>query len=185
MSSLDSVWKSYELARDSMNVARKVVAKAIASEPGFDEVLFRTNFAGETPDVLDPAQDEVNELFILALWVVFERELRDHLRAEGTRPLGDCGTPFHLGLSSHLQKEIDYWKNDDVLDLFKTIADPDIIGQAKQIKEYRDWVAHKSRPRRSQTNITPKFAYDTLSEIIRAIVQTPDTESNLTGPVTS
>lgn len=166
-----------------MTVARKVVAKAIASEPGFDEVLFRTNFAGETPDVLDPAQDEVNELFILALWVVFERELRDHVRSEGTRPLGDAGTPFHLGLSAHVQKEIDYWKNDEVLDLFKTIVGPNIIGQAKQIKEYRDWVAHKSRPRRSQTNITPKFAYDTLSEIICAISQASNSGSDSPRPV--
>jgi hypothetical protein len=51
------------------------------------------------------------------------------------------------------------------------LADKNLIGQAKQILEYRDWIAHGRNPDKyPSANITPKFAYNTLSEIVKQLL---------------
>jgi hypothetical protein len=57
---------------------------------------------------------------------------------------------------------------DDSLDILKGIVDPARIGQAKQVKQFRDWVAHKN-PRNIPPAVDPATAYQLLSELIVAM----------------
>jgi hypothetical protein len=56
-----------------------------------------------------------------------------------------------------------------MLDLLKSILpSSNLIGQARQILEYRDWIAHGKNPETAPSaNITPTFAYEILSEVVR------------------
>lgn len=169
MESLDRVWKSYQLTVDAMKVTRQV----LDGNPMSGDLLAGTDFtvtlATDAPHVLDAARSDVGDLFILALWSVFERELRDHLQSEAPRPLEASPSPLHQRLSRKLREDIEYWKNDDILDLFKAVVAPDLVGNGKQIKRYRDWVAHRNPQRPRPANITPNHAYKTLSEIMRSL----------------
>ena len=61
---------------------------------------------------------------------------------------------------------MEYWRIADVLDLLKEHVDSDLIGQAKQIKQYRDWVAHRNMVKGVPADIPPQSAYIILSEIL-------------------
>ena len=167
MSSIDLVWESYQVTVDSMKVTRRAIDQGPAN------LVVGTNIGELSTSVasqkLKSAQSDLNDLFILALWSVFERELRDHLAAEGPRPLDNSTSPFHHRFATRIRETVEYWKNDDVLDLFKAIVAPDSIGRAKQIREYRDWVAHRNPKLSRPVNITPKVAYSTLSEIVDSL----------------
>ena len=61
------------------------------------------------------------------------------------------------------------WKIEDVLDLFKRDIDAQLIGDAKNIKKHRDWIAHRNPRRPSPGAVTPAFAYKILSEALAHI----------------
>jgi hypothetical protein len=65
---------------------------------------------------------------------------------------------------------MEYWKTGDVLDIFKGIVDPNLIGNAKQIKDYRDWVAHRNPRRPSPTKTDPASAYTVLQQILQRVM---------------
>ncbi len=81
---------------------------------------------------------------------------------------------FNQKIHQKLEHEIEYWKIDDILNLFKVVIDPDLIGQAKQIKQYRDWVAHRNIGKGAPPNVTPKKAYEIISEILNKLEKHPD-----------
>ena len=70
-------------------------------------------------------------------------------------------------------------KSDDILNMFKSLIDSDLIGQAKQVKQYRDWVAHRNISKGAPANVPPKKAYEILSEILRALPYSPILSSNV------
>lgn len=167
MCSIDLVWESYQATIDSMKVTRRAIDKGPA------RLVAGTNIsewpASDAAEKLKAVQDDVDDLFILALWAVFERELRDFVETEGARALASSSAPFYQNLSLLVCREVEYWNNDDLLDLFKTPANAPLIGNAKQVRQYRDWVAHRNPKRSRVANITPEIAYSTLSAIINTI----------------
>jgi hypothetical protein len=71
---------------------------------------------------------------------------------------------FSKKLHGFVEGQIEFWRIGDKLDLLKGVVDVVLIGQAKQIKNYRDWVVHKSRT--PTVNVTPQQAYTVLSKIV-------------------
>lgn len=170
MNSLDSIWDSYESVIASLKVTRRVLNKA----PVHNALLVGTRFMASSTSgadsVPDSVLDNVNDLFILAIWSVFEREVRTFVEAEGTRPLVESGFPLHETMAVQLKREIEFWRNDDVLDVLNAqVNDVDLIGTAKQIRQYRDWVAHRNPKRGKPLNVTPRIAYETLSAILGGV----------------
>ncbi len=53
-----------------------------------------------------------------------------------------------------------------------------LLGQAKQIKQYRDWVAHRNVSKAVPANVPPKKAYEILSEILWRLENHPDIDTN-------
>jgi len=81
---------------------------------------------------------------ILSLWASFERTLLSYVQNESNRILAEPTTDFTYSVHQKIDNEIEYWRVDDILNIFKTIISPDLIGQAKQVKKYRDWIAHRN-----------------------------------------
>jgi len=151
-----------------------VVKSAIKHQENF--ILVRTHFASQTKEeaeqLLKETIKESNDLFVLSLWANFERFVRDYLQKKGKK-LQEISPPtLASSFYQHLYKELEYWKANDILNILKgLLTDKNLIGQAKQILEYRDWIAHGRNPDKyPSANITPKFAYNTLSEIVKQLL---------------
>ena len=118
---------------------------------------------------IEASQERSDELVIVALWAEFERflitYLQDRSRAIGKR------RPKALGsaLQQFVENEIERWRLKDVLDLFKEIVGGQRMGDAKDVKRFRDWVAHKNPKKPPPRKIDPQTAYTLLSAIITDI----------------
>ena len=66
----------------------------------------------------------------------------------------------------YLEEQVERWQIDDILDLFKSVIDSSRIGQAKQVKRFRDWVTHKNPRKGTPTKVDPQTTYVLLSGII-------------------
>ncbi len=117
--------------------------------------------------------DELEDLAILALWARFEKYLRSYFQSKTSCIAALRPTVICSNINSQLNKEIEYWKMNDILDVLKDAnngVDPNLIGQAKQIKQYRDWVAHGRPSKKSYSaSVTLQNSYITLSAIIKEI----------------
>lgn len=122
-------------------------------------------------------RSDANDYVILSLWAAFERIIMEYLRIQAHKILDNPPTELNRKVHRKVDLEMEYWKSDDILDMFKTIINPDLVGQAKQIKRYRDWVAHRNIAKGPPANVPPKKAYEILSEILCQLEHHPDITS--------
>ncbi len=61
---------------------------------------------------------------------------------------------------------MEYWKNNDRLDLLKTFIDSNDIGDIKQFVNYRDWLAHKNPKKEVNRPATPETVYEKMKTIL-------------------
>jgi hypothetical protein len=165
---LDAVWAAYITTKDCLKIADRARNQASL------ELLRKTGLIllsdAEASEQLTMCHDESENFAVLSMWAVFERFIIDYLRDKGRHlmeiePKG-LSEPFY----SQLEASVEYWRIEDILDILKGVVDSRLIGDAKNIKKYRDWVAHKN-PRRSHEGKTdPKLAYSILSQIIESII---------------
>ncbi len=171
------------LAYDTVQESYKIAERAIKTKDPKTRLrlLQRTRLEKESlanaEQIIKASHKESDDLFILALWATFERFIRDDLQIRGK--ILCHSNPSILGNSiyKHFQKEVEFWKPAEILDclkesLFKNHAN--LIGHAKQILAYRDWVAHgKNQKKPPSTDIKPLAAYHTLNEIIETLLRYP------------
>ncbi len=93
---------------------------------------------------LAKAKAEVNDLFVFLLWATFERFVITYLQDKGAGLQTVTPIAFANPLYEHFQKEVEFWNQKEILDLLKKLPsiDKNSIGQAKQILDYRNWIAH-------------------------------------------
>lgn len=141
-------------------------------------VLDKTNFIGapveEVAGRISSSTEHADDYVILALWTLFERYLFLHLQKESKRILQVSTTRFTQETQQKIENELEYWRIDEVLDLFKTVIDSNLIGQAKQVKQYRDWVAHRNPKKPPKANVPPQTAYVVLSTIVQQLETHPE-----------
>jgi len=115
-------------------------------------------------DTLRRALEELDDLVVLALFAGFEawllQEISEVLCAKG-EPITAFSQEVFAYARSALQRE----SLAKLLDVYKTIMPAKTVDQVKEIKRYRDWVAHGKRKPRPLA-ITPKEAYERLNEFI-------------------
>jgi len=185
---LPPVLETFYAARDAVRVTRRIIPKQNAKNPDCQNELFRhqRNLLNRTvfpsdpaaQDLLDRTEIEIADLFVLNLWVLFERFVRSYLQEKGIA-LQKYVQPSEFGeaLYKYFHEEVDSWNPKEVLDkllktgLFKTESGKQLIGSAKQILAYRNWIAHKNPKKEPSVKILPKTAYDTLNEIIETLLQ--------------
>lgn len=178
--SIDVVWNTYETTVECLKiVARNVHGKNISA-------LGKSSFITENPEELsrkiDASTESASDYVILSLWAVFEPCLFSYLQEESRRMLSISKTQFTQCTQQKIQNELEYWRVDDVLDLFKSVLDSDLIGRAKQVKKYRDWVAHKNPRKSAPTNVPPQNAYKVLTDIVKKLEAHPEMQPS-TPPV--
>lgn len=164
---IDDIWRSYQITLDCLKIAkRSIVNNDIGS-------LEKTGFIGfhqdEAKRQIMESRANADDYVILSLWAAFERVLLLYVQSESNRILTGATTHFTYSVHQKIDDEIEYWRVDDILNIFKSIISSDLIGQAKQVKKYRDWVAHKNIKKGSPQNVPPQTAYIILSEILRQL----------------
>lgn len=160
---LDAIWQSYLESIDCFKVASRCISA------GDTKYLKNTEFlnekVGSAEEEIARARKNADDFVILSLWAVFERLLLDEIQNESKKMLKASGSTFTSKVFDKIEKEVEYWRTDDVLDLFKGRVDSNLIGNTKQIKQYRDWVAHRNKNKIPTQNITPEMAYKILSTV--------------------
>jgi hypothetical protein len=164
---LDFVWATFKTTRDCLKVADKVRTQANVNWLQKTDFIFLSET--EASERLKTCHDESENFAILLFWAVFERFIIDYLREKG-KPLMEIepnalSGPFY----QQFESTVEYWRIEDILDIFKSIVDPNLLGNAKNIKKYRDWVAHRNPRRVHEGKTDPRFVYSILSQIITAI----------------
>jgi hypothetical protein len=169
---LDPIWASYLTTVDCLKVASRSIVK------GELHLMSNTKFVGSAVDaakvMIKDSRLSADDFVIVSLWAVFERKLLEYVQVEGRRLLQTVPTNFNTQVYEKVENEMEYWKTDDILDLFKTVVSADLIGNAKQVKKYRDWIAHKNPKKGPPSNVPPPTAYRILSDIILAVEQHPE-----------
>ncbi len=82
--------------------------------------------------------EAIKDLFIIDFFAAFERLLRYRLSASIVSHEDALSENF----VEIVRRESEYIKIEYLLDILKSFADPQQIGLIKQIKKYRDWIAH-------------------------------------------
>jgi hypothetical protein len=172
---LDPVYKAFSVANDCFKVATRTI------QIQHEELIRRTQFIGATPDeantALEDAAKQAADLAILALFATFERFVIEHLQTANRLLAAGYPLQYSTKLAEKFESEVEYWRFVEILDLFKGEVDPDLIGQVKQIKQYRDWIAHQNPNKPTPTQATPETAFDVLTKMIEQIrlTHTPPT----------
>jgi hypothetical protein len=157
---LDDVLRWYRLIKDSQAVALHLIRLHPESVP--KDSLFTGQTLEEARNLLQQATAEVDDLTIVSLVAVFEQRILDHLtdivktlqsQQQGVLPL----EVLKYGLD-----KAERWYFPDVLDFFKVPVATEVIGQAKQIYQYRNYVAHGKKGIKPVA-LDPLTAYKRLS----------------------
>lgn len=165
-SPLKPVWDACLVTRDCFHITRRALTRADAA------VFSGTSLSPQdsaAESLIEQSRERADEFVIVALWAEFERYLIVYLQDRGAI-VGDQ-EPRELAdsLREHLEAQIERWPIDIILDLFKSVVGGERIGQAKQVKRFRDWVAHKNPRRGAPTKMDPQTTYIFLSGIINDI----------------
>lgn len=166
---------AYKTAYDSFRVAKRAIKTEHPQTK--QRLLQRTDF--EIHTLTDAERlivqniQEAKNLYILTLWATFERFLRDYLQYKG-RILQQMTPPdFANAMYDHVYQEIEFWRPEDILDflrdnLLKT--KPQLVGNAKSIYNYRNWIAHGKNIKKNVSPVSPKKAYTTLDSIVNILL---------------
>jgi hypothetical protein len=107
-------------------------------------------------------EKQAENFVILSMWVVFERCLVEYLQQIVNVP---AISSIREEVLKRVVQDVEWWKVDDKLDLVKQLLTPNFVGRLKQIKQYRNWVAHRSSEA-APSKTSPQFAFDNLKEAI-------------------
>ena len=169
---LEPIWESYRTTIDCLKVASRSIDK------GELHLMNRTKFASSRIDaaklMIEASRSNADDFVIVSLWAAFERKLLEYVQVEGKKLLQKTPNNFNLQVHQKIESEMEYWKSDDVLDLFKSVVNSELIGNAKPVKKYRDWVAHKNPKKGPPPNVPPQTAYRILSDIISVVEQSSE-----------
>lgn len=164
---LRDIWDTYKASDDGLKVADKVIrANAL-------QFIQKTDFPlmadAEAKQRLRNGSDHLTRLTVLSMWVVFERFIIDYLQDKGNifkelKP-GNLADP----LREKFESSIEYWKFDDILDMFKPVVGSALVGDVKNIKKFRDSIAHTNPRKRQPDPWKPKETYDRLTQFIQKL----------------
>jgi len=116
----------------------------------------------EKIEVLNESRNTIEDLFIVEIFACLERFLRDKLK--DCVDLEKCKFKQNIVLNN-----LEYMKIEDILDSLKGATDSNTIGFIKQIKRYRDWVAHGRNPEKPPPVI--KIDFEKSFEVIKSIME--------------
>ncbi len=161
---LTPVWTAYLVTRDCFSVTHRALSRTDSGI--FSGAILLSPEDADAKSLIDEGRARADEFVIVALWAEFERYLIAYLQDKGSVVSDQNPRALSAVFHEHLDEQIERWHIDSVLDLFKSVIDSDRIGQAKQVKRFRDWVAHKNPRKGTPAKADPQTTYVLLSEII-------------------
>jgi len=163
-----AVWQSYQASKNAFEIA-----KAANKHPDRENLFVKANDLRllsrvDAKKAFEQGKKESEELFVVSLWATFERFIRIYLQEKGKKLQEISPSSLASSIYPYFEKEIEFWKAEDVLDLLKSTLVPRayLIGQAKQILQYRNWIAHGKNSNKIPSQVTPVYAFDILNEMI-------------------
>jgi len=127
ISIFDEIQKRYELTENLFQLFKKDLRVRTQVDYGFDHL-----------SEIDDELEAIKDLFIIDAFAAFERLLRNRVLSS----VGSQENALSEKLLQIVRNESEYIKIEYLFDALKNFTDPGRIGLIKQIKKYRDWVAH-------------------------------------------
>ncbi|MEW6237652.1 MAG: hypothetical protein AB1656_19890 [Candidatus Omnitrophota bacterium] len=164
MNPLDEHIKTFQFTMAAIKVARRALDRRL-------DPLSNTDLYSLPPqegrEMLDQAEENLCKLMVFALFATFERTLRDHLSESLESLSTSATTPAELAAKLHefLRNGIDNWRVNDIIELFYPPAAEQDINNAKNIRTFRNHVAHGSTP---PSSIPPETAHAQLSNFLKS-----------------
>ncbi|WP_022671142.1 hypothetical protein [Hippea alviniae] len=143
LNALERIYNSYKIFKETYRFVKK------------------TNLY-ERIDVLNESKDTVEDLFIVEIFACLERFLRNSLIY--CIELEKCNFE-----KERILNHLEYIRIEDLLDSLKKIIDSNTVGFIKQIKSYRDWIAHGRNPKKPPS--VRKVDFEKSFEAIKSIMQ--------------
>jgi hypothetical protein len=170
---IDQVSRIWNLTQDALSIVMREVRKQSKNTETTSHILARTGFEERAlsqaeADITDCKQT-AEDFAILSMWAVFERRLVTRLEDECYKMHGSQPTEFNQRVFEKISSTIEYWRVDEALDLIKPLVGGDLAGQAKSIKKYRDWVAHRNPRKPTPARVDPQTAREILKIIAAAL----------------
>jgi hypothetical protein len=176
MKTLQDAWDWYEAARE--NLARmnrlgthhwdddSLVNSSISKDERFKELL-AAEIVAETKRAITP----LNDLGVLVLFSVFEAAVRAHLESLIEPLTATLGHPILQNAANGVLEGIRQGSfANEVLSPLQKQGEitSELSDKAKQVRNYRNWMAHGKRvPRPSNIiNLTPKETFERLKEFL-------------------
>lgn len=168
MNKLQEIIKWYKVTIESQRLTLKILSSSPEIVP-LDSSLAAYKLS-EAKEILLKAENELSDLTVLSLVSVFEQSVLDYLKDVGKETVEKEEEMLCKSVLKYALKNSDRWHFRDVLDIFKSIISVELVGNVKQVYDYRNWVAHGKKETTSITNIDPEVAYDRLSEFLGRLV---------------
>jgi hypothetical protein len=156
-----------------MRVTQRVLTKGIKAAITAKHVFYKKPVV-DCEALLVTAKEELDRLVVLGLTAIFERTLRDYL-VQYTRTALPPGDLHRDAVREEMIEDIEFWNvSSRVVEVFPAV-DATVRGQAKQVIDYRNWVAHgHTLAKPAPSKAVPDKAYQVLTEfLLQAGVITP------------
>lgn len=139
---LDSIWQTYLTTKACLKVTDSVRRRREVVH------LQKTDFITLTEEdavrLMKSCRRELEDFVILSLWAAFERLLIEYVQEKGIALT--TVEPRLIGnrLYDRFESAVEHWNFEDILELLKDVVHPSRLGDAKNIKKYRDYIAHRN-----------------------------------------
>ncbi len=164
MNNLQEVYNSYRISSDN----HKVVIKLLNEDPkSFPENIDIASLSiSDAKESLDSAYTELQDLTIVSLIAIFEKIIIKHIFDICIKDSSLLKDEFSKTAMEYVTKLKDRWSLMNILDIYKSIVSSNVVGEIKQIIEYRNWVAH-GKKNNKPLSLSPEIAYQRLSAFIK------------------
>lgn len=170
---IERVSRTWILTQEALSIVSREVRKQSKNNERTSGILARTGFEEcaltQAEADITACKQAVEDFAILSMWAVFERRLIARLEGECQKMQGTQPSEFNRGVFEKVCNVVEYWRIDEALDLIKPLVGGDIAGQAKGIKKYRDWVAHRNPRKETPARVDPQTAREILKIIAAAL----------------
>ncbi|MDD2716743.1 MAG: hypothetical protein PHW04_12695 [Candidatus Wallbacteria bacterium] len=161
---IDKIYMHYTILRDSLKVTGRGY-KSPAQSRLLKGTIFEVQTDGEYNTNSLETRNELDDLIILSMFSVFETWMHDLVLNQMGVLKTILPADFGARLYEYVEKEIEWWKNKDVIHFFKCMT-PGTNSKMLQIKDYRDWVAHGKKIGKKPINTDPETVYTAISSFI-------------------
>jgi hypothetical protein len=142
MNPLSPVVATFRLTR---HCQRRLAKQYAEDAESVDDPVFGFESAAEIAARFRAAETELEDMAIVALVGVFQAKVLDHVQSIIDRKVNAQTATLEKAILAYGLKEPDRWRFAEVLDLYKTVVDPDTVGLVKQVYGYWNWLAHGRR----------------------------------------